>query len=172
MRSNLLGYAATAVAAGVLSINASAGTVTTDGEDIVIKTKGGFEAKRADDAFSFKLGGRVQVQYDQFQDSMNLIDGDGDTGSALFIRRARVYLKGTMYEDWAYKIQFNVADSGSGGGTCSAGGATCCGGAPRSRIWPPSAWTSWGVLPTLLGDLGSGSPTPPWALRSRSESGT
>jgi len=116
MRSTLLACAVSA-AAGALSVNATAGTVTTEGQDIVIKTKGGFEAKTADKAFSFKIGGRVQAQYDSFNDSMNLIDGDGSTGSDLFIRRARVYLKGTVYDDWAYKIQFNVADSGSGGGT-------------------------------------------------------
>jgi phosphate-selective porin OprO/OprP len=117
MRSKLLGYAVSAAAAGVLSINAAAGTVTSDGQDIVIKTKGGFEAKTADDAFTFKIGGRVQVQYDTYKDAMNLLAGDGDSGSDLFFRRARIYLKGTMYDNWAYKIQFNLVDDGDGGGT-------------------------------------------------------
>ncbi len=65
----------------------------------------------------FKLGGRVQLQADSFNDSMNLIDGDGKTGSDLYFRRARVYISGDVYKDWAYKIQFNVVDSKSGGGS-------------------------------------------------------
>lgn len=95
----------------------SAGTVTSDGKDIVIKTKGGLEVRTVDNEFTFKIGGRIQAQYDSYQDAMNLIKGEGDTGSNLFIRRARLYVKGDVYRDWAYKIQFNVADSGSGGGT-------------------------------------------------------
>lgn len=116
MRSTLLGLALGA-ATGAIPAVVDAGTVTSDGADIVIKTKGGFEAKTVDDKFKFKIGGRVQVQADAFKDSMNLIDGDGATGSDLYFRRARVYISGDVYKDWAYKIQFNVVDSGSGGGT-------------------------------------------------------
>ena len=125
MKSKFVRTALSAVAAGLIGTQAMAGTVITEGEDIIIKTQGGFEAKTASEDFKFKIGGRVQVQYDSYWDAMNLVDfpdmptwaDAGNTGSDLFIRRARVYLKGTVYDDWAYKIQFNVADSGSGGGT-------------------------------------------------------
>ena len=117
MKGNLLGYAIAGALAGTLSTNTVAGTVSSDGADIVIKTKGGFEAKTTDDQFSFKIGGRIQIQADTFEDTMNLIEHDGDRGDNLYFRRARIYLKGTMYEHWGYKIQFNLVDSGSGGGT-------------------------------------------------------
>jgi phosphate-selective porin OprO/OprP len=116
MKSTLLGLALGA-ATGAIPAAVNAGTVTSDGADLVIKTKGGFEAKTADSKFTFKLGGRVQLQADSFNDSMNLIKGDGKTGSDLYFRRARVYISGDVYKDWAYKIQFNVVDSGSGGGS-------------------------------------------------------
>ncbi len=115
---NTLAAAITATVAGLGGGHAMAGNVITEGdEDIIISTKGGFEAKTASEDFSFKIGGRIQVQYDSFDDTMNLIEHDGSTANNLFFRRARVYLKGTFYEDWAYKIQFNLVDSGSGGGT-------------------------------------------------------
>jgi phosphate-selective porin OprO/OprP len=117
MKNKFVRTAISAAVFSLISTQAMAGSVITEGEDIIIKTKGGFEAKTASEDFTFKLGGRVQVQYDTYQDAMNLIDNEGDRGSDMFIRRARVYLKGTMYNDWAYKIQFNVADAGSGGGT-------------------------------------------------------
>lgn len=117
MKNKFVRTALSAAVFSLISAQAMAGSVITEGEDIIIKTKGGLEAKTASKDFTFKLGGRVQVQYDNYADTMNLVDHEGDTGDDLFIRRARVYLKGTMYKDWAYKIQFNVADSGSGGGT-------------------------------------------------------
>jgi phosphate-selective porin OprO/OprP len=117
MKINLLRAAVLMASAGMLSTQASAGNVITEGEDIIIKTKGGFEATTASKDFRFRIGGRVQVQADTFNDSMNLVDGNGDMGSDLFFRRARIYIEGDMYKDWAYKFQFNLVDSGSGGGT-------------------------------------------------------
>ena len=56
------GFAASALALAI-SAQAFAGTVTTDGADIMIKTKGGLEVGTTDKAFSFKLGGRIQADY-------------------------------------------------------------------------------------------------------------
>ena len=117
MKNNLMRTAVSIATAGLISSQAIAGNVITEGEDIVIKTKGGFEATTASENFRFRIGGRIQVQADAFNDSMNLINGDGDTGTDLFFRRARIYIEGDMYRDWAYKLQFNLVDSGSGGGT-------------------------------------------------------
>ncbi|MCB2487441.1 porin, partial [Listeria monocytogenes] len=62
IRKHSLGFVASALAlAG--SAQAFAGTVTTDGADIVIKTKGGLEGATTDKEFSFKLGGRLQADY-------------------------------------------------------------------------------------------------------------
>lgn len=116
MKSSILRTTLAATIAGLVSGPSLAGQVITEGEDIIINTKGGFEAKTASENFSFKLGGRVQLQYDTYNDSMNLVDHEGKTGSDLFFRRARIYLKGTIYDDWAYKIQFNLVDDGDKGG--------------------------------------------------------
>ncbi|EZP19852.1 porin O [Pseudomonas aeruginosa BWH050] len=60
IRKHSLGFVASALALAV-SAQAFAGTVTTDGADIVIKTKGGLEVATTDKEFSFKLGGRLQA---------------------------------------------------------------------------------------------------------------
>ncbi|MEH6549787.1 MAG: porin [Pseudomonadales bacterium] len=116
MKNTLAKYAISSVAAAILAANASAGTVTSDGADIKIKTKGGLSVETTDGDFSFQLGGRIQAQFDQYSDSMNLKQG-GDTANDLFIRRARIYVKGTLYSDWAYKAQFNIDSDGSKGGS-------------------------------------------------------
>ncbi|HFT4720691.1 TPA: porin, partial [Pseudomonas aeruginosa] len=65
IRKHSLGFVASALALAV-SAQAFAGTVTTDGADIVIKTKGGLEVATTDKEFSFKLGGRLQADYSRF----------------------------------------------------------------------------------------------------------
>lgn len=98
------------VIAGLMTIPSTliAGTVTTDGADLVIKTKGGFEAKTTDGQHSFALGGRIQWDYNQAQ-----LNGETDEDD-LAIRRARIFVKGTVAKDWAYKAQFNIGN-GNGG---------------------------------------------------------
>jgi len=89
---------------------AQAGTVTSDGADIVIKTKGGFEAKTTDGIYSFKLGGRIQLDYNDFDGVIN--DIEGKSGDDLFFRRARLELKGKA-QDWGYVASYNLTDGGS-----------------------------------------------------------
>lgn len=98
------------VIAGLLTIPGTlfAGTVTTDGPDLVIKTKGGFEAKTVDGDYSFALGGRIQWDYNQAK-----LNGDTDEDD-MSIRRARIFAKGTIASDWSYKAQFNIGN-GNGG---------------------------------------------------------
>ena len=91
---------------------AQAGTVTTSGKDLVIDTESGINVKTSDKSASFQLGGRLQWDYDATQSDDNGVDTtDFD------VRRARLYAKG-HFGDWAYKTQFNVAESdGAKGGT-------------------------------------------------------
>jgi len=96
--------------AAVTAAAAQAGTVTTDGADIVIKTKGGIEAKTADGTASFKLGGRIQLDYNGYDGVINSVPGED--GSDIFFRRARLEVKG-HYHDWAYLMSYNLTDSGS-----------------------------------------------------------
>ncbi|MGE3295925.1 MAG: OprO/OprP family phosphate-selective porin [Porticoccaceae bacterium] len=104
----------TAIALAILSAGAAsvqAGTITTDGPDIVVKTKGGLEAKTADGKASFKIGGRMQLDYNSYDGVINA-KSIGDDGSDIFFRRARLELAG-HYQDWAYEIAYNLTDSGS-----------------------------------------------------------
>ena len=78
------GFAASALALAI-SAQAFAGTVTTDGADIMIKTKGGLEVGTTDKAFSFKLGGRVQADYSRFD---GFYTKNGNTADAGYFRRA------------------------------------------------------------------------------------
>lgn len=83
-----------------------AGSVTSDGPDIVIKTKGGFEARTKNGDFSFKIGGRIQLDYNHYDGLFNADEG-GDTGSDVFFRRLRLAFSGTVKKDWAYKLQYD-----------------------------------------------------------------
>ncbi len=102
-------FAASALAL-VVSAQAMAGTVTTDGPDITIKTKGGFEAAAVDKSFSFKLGGRIQADFDQFD---GVYTKNGKSANEAYFRRAILELSGTVYHDWKYVFNLNFAEDGS-----------------------------------------------------------
>jgi phosphate-selective porin OprO/OprP len=96
------------LAIAALASQAHAGTVTTDGADIVIKTKGGFEAKTTDGEYSFKIGGRAQIDYNSYDGVTNAGASDpGATGSDIFFRRARLAVKGHA-GDWKYGLSYNL----------------------------------------------------------------
>jgi phosphate-selective porin OprO and OprP len=100
-------------AAGLIASQANAGTVTTDGADIILKTKGGFEARTTDGNYSFKIGGRMQLDYNHYDGVTNAgATTPGDTGNDFFFRRARIEIKGHA-NDWKYGLSYNLTDSGS-----------------------------------------------------------
>lgn len=114
IRKHFAGFAASALAMAVTA-QAFAGTVTSDGADIVVKTKGGLEVATTDKEFSFKLGGRLQADYSQFD---GIYTKNGDTADAAYFRRAYLELSGVMYTDWSYNIAYdfshNSGDSDNG----------------------------------------------------------
>lgn len=87
-----------------------AGTVTSDGADLILKTKGGFEVKTADGDYSFKVGGRIMLDYNSYDGVINT--AEGETGSDLWFRRARLEIKGKA-KDWSYLMSYNLTGSGS-----------------------------------------------------------
>lgn len=87
-----------------------AGTVTTDGADIVINTKSGLEVKTVDGQYAFKLGGRIQADYNDYDGVINAVPGED--GSDAFFRRARLEIKGHARE-WSYLVSYNLTGSGS-----------------------------------------------------------
>jgi phosphate-selective porin OprO/OprP len=108
-RGAMASFAASALALAV-SAQAFAGTVTTDGADIVVKTKGGLEVATTDKEFSFKLGGRLQADYDQFD---GIYTKNGKTANEAYFRRAILELSGTAYKDWKYAFNVDFGESGS-----------------------------------------------------------
>ncbi|UCJ14752.1 porin [Pseudomonas sp. MM211] len=110
IRKHFAGFAASALALAV-SAQAFAGTVTTDGADIVVKTKGGLEVATTDKQFGFKLGGRVQADYSTFD---GIYTVNGDNADAAYLRRAFLELSGYVYKDWAYVLSYDFShNSGS-----------------------------------------------------------
>jgi len=105
IRKHFAGFAASALALAVTA-QAFAGTVTTDGADIVVKTKGGLEVATTDSAFSFKLGGRLQADYGRFD---GFYTKNGDSGDGAYFRRAYLELGGTAYKDWKYQINYDFS---------------------------------------------------------------
>lgn len=83
-------------------------TDATNTSNIDIKVKGGITVKTNDGKFSTKLGGRVQADAASYS-------GGPAMGNGTEIRRARLYLQGTMYSDWGYKLQYDFASTGANG---------------------------------------------------------
>ncbi|MDB2704998.1 porin [Pseudomonadota bacterium] len=75
---------------------------------VEVKVKGGVTVKTRDGKFSTKLGGRVQVDAATYS-------GSPQMGGGTEIRRARLYLQGSMYNNWGYKLQYDFANTGSNG---------------------------------------------------------
>lgn len=100
------------LAIAAITTTGHAGTVITDGPDIEIKTDGGLEVATVDGKASMELGGRLQWDYDSTEAEDRGIDRED-----LDARRARLFVEG-HYGDWAYKAQFNIAETdGADGGT-------------------------------------------------------
>ena len=101
-RGVMAGFATSALALAV-SAQAFAGTVTTDGADLVIKTKGGLEVATTDKEFSFKLGGKLQWDATNF-DGLRAAAEDSPFDSTFntYIRRAEVSIEGVAYKNWGY----------------------------------------------------------------------
>jgi len=78
-------------------------------DDVDVKfDKGALSLKSRDNKFSTKLGGRVQADAAAYSN-------DADQGNGTEIRRARLYLQGSMYHDWGYKLQYDFVSTGNKG---------------------------------------------------------
>ena len=108
IRKHFAGFAASALALAV-SAQAFAGTVTTDGTDIMIKTKSGLEVSTTDKQYSFKLGGRIQADFDQFD---GFYTTNNNSGNEAYFRRAQMEFGGN-YKDWRYQINYDFGDNRS-----------------------------------------------------------
>lgn len=80
---------------------------TKDQPKITIKDK--FEVTSADKEFSLRVGGRIQADAATYsEDSRKHNDGTE-------MRRARLFVQGTLWDAWKYKLQYDFVNSGSSG---------------------------------------------------------
>lgn len=68
--------------------------------------KKGFRISSADDAFKLKIGGRFHLQTGYHVGADNLPHTDGTE-----VRRARIHVKGVLFNDWKYVSEFDFADN-------------------------------------------------------------
>ena len=92
---------------GAISTNAQAGQVRTDGQDIILSTKGGLKLETEDKSAGFQIGGRLH--WDYTQDDTNTAAGNR-TAEDFDARRARISLRG-YFSDFEYKAEFNLSES-------------------------------------------------------------
>ena len=102
---------AKAAAASAQSAAAKAGGGGGGGDDLDLKVKwkGAPEFSSKDGKFSFKVRGRLHVDYNGI-DQDEPITGEGDI-SAVEIRRARLGVEGVLFYDWKYKFEVDFAGS-------------------------------------------------------------
>lgn len=85
-----------------------AGTVTSEGEDLVINTNSGLSIKTADDAFSFNIGGKIQYDVTSFQGLAAASQNKPfATSTDAFVRRGQLSFEGKAYSNWLYGLRFN-----------------------------------------------------------------
>ena len=96
------------IIAGLAAAQAQAGTVTSSGDDVIIKTNGGFSLKTADKSKSFGVGGRIMWDYN-YAESDQVGQQKRNEENQFDVRRARIFVKGHV-GDWAYKAQWNLDD--------------------------------------------------------------
>ena len=94
----------------LITTSVQAGTITTDGPDLIIKTKGGLEVHSANEDFGFKIDGRLQGDYASFD---GVYTANGRWADEFYFRRAFLTLSGYAYTDWSYVFSLDFGDSGT-----------------------------------------------------------
>lgn len=98
------------VVIGVLTacsaVSSYAGVVTTEGQDIILKTDGGFSARTADNQFSFNVTGRINLDTSYSTGVLNNATND-KSRTDTYIRRGYFGITGTAYKDWYYEMIIN-----------------------------------------------------------------
>ncbi len=76
--------------------------------EVKVSLKGGhFKMKTADGQFKMQIGGRIMADTAWYDDPDNKF-GDGTE-----LRRARIFVKGTVWDNWHYKFQYDFAGGGA-----------------------------------------------------------
>ncbi|MFT4634900.1 MAG: phosphate-selective porin OprO/OprP [Arenicella sp.] len=85
-------------------IAATAFASTNANAEVKVSTKGGLKVSSGD--YKFEFGGRIMYDYNRSELNDTVDENDFD------LRRGRVYVKGNIAKDWAFKSQFNVNGGG------------------------------------------------------------
>ena len=97
-----------ALLVSVTACSAWAGSVTTEGEDLVINTNSGLEIKTVDDAFKFELGGKIQYDVTSYRGLASASQSKHFASSSdAFVRRGQLSLEGTAFTDWLYGVRLS-----------------------------------------------------------------
>ncbi|PKH26622.1 hypothetical protein CIG19_02170 [Enterobacterales bacterium CwR94] len=97
-----------AIFVAATTTQAWAGTVSTEGEDLIINTNGGLEIKTVDDAFKFELGGKIQYDATSFRGLAAASQNKPFASSTdTFVRRGQLSLEGAAFTDWLYGIRLS-----------------------------------------------------------------
>ena len=78
-----------------------------------VSTKGGIQITSSNSAFSFKLGGRVMWDIDSFDGVLNRSNG-GSRRLSADLRRSRLELSASAYDDWKFKFDVDIKDKPGG----------------------------------------------------------
>ena len=87
----------------LLAASAMASTSVANAE-VKVSTKGGLKVESGD--YKFEFGGRIMYDYNKSELNGETDEDDFD------LRRGRVYAKGNIAKNWAFKTQFNTNGDG------------------------------------------------------------
>jgi len=85
-------------------IAASAFGAAKANAEVKVSTKGGLKISSGD--YKVQIGGRIQYDYNRSELNGEVDEDDFDA------RRARLFIKGNVGDDWGYKINWNVEGDG------------------------------------------------------------
>lgn len=77
--------------------------------DFRVYWKDGLRMDTQDGHFKLRIGGRTQIDWGWFDDGNELRAIFGDADDAAEFRRARLYVSGTLYENFSFKAQYDFA---------------------------------------------------------------
>lgn len=69
---------------------------------VVVTPTGGLRGRTSDGTFTFRLGGRLMVDAAYY---------DEDLGNGTELRRARIFLEGTAWNDWGFKVAYGFGEN-------------------------------------------------------------
>ncbi len=89
------------------------GSPKKKGKEVSCFFKDGFKCQTADKQFKYQFGGRIQFDYATATGGDDVVNALGDPdalGDGTELRRARLFLKGTVYDTVNFEFQVDFAE--------------------------------------------------------------